>query len=361
MDFDELLNEVENVKKRNSPFVIYRKPKSKELTALFQKTSELQIFQNYSEIGFVFAPFEDRQKTIIFALDNCDKLDTKFEVEDFKIEDVDSIKPHFKINTSSHEKHISLVKKGLDLIENKVVSKVVLSRKEKLELKKIDLKLIFKRLLFGYPLAFVYIWYHPRVGLWIGATPETLLKVEGDKFKTMALAGTQNYDNKQNITWAEKEKEEQQIVTDYIVDKLSKEKLNVGRPFTLKAGSLVHICTEITGDLTSKNHLERLIDKLHPTPAICGLPTDGSKKFILDQEGYDREYYTGFLGELNFNNITDLFVNLRCMQIGYHCEKIIANLYIGGGITKDSDPEKEWEETVSKSEILKQVLMGLKK
>jgi isochorismate synthase len=64
-----------------------------------------------------------------------------------------------------------------------------------------------------------------------------------------------------------------------------------------------------------------VISVLHPTPAVCGLPKQEAKDFILENEGYDRKYYTGFLGELNkeaFNKETlksDLYVNLRCMKI----------------------------------------------
>jgi isochorismate synthase len=91
---------------------------------------------------------------------------------------------------------------------------------------------------------------------------------------------------------------------------------------------------------------------LHPTPAVCGLPKDKSKAFILDNENYDRTFYTGFLGELNVEDQTDLFVNLRCMEISGSQ----AHLYMGCGITKESIPEKEWEESCNKSATMKRVL-----
>ncbi|HEU0124995.1 MAG TPA: chorismate-binding protein, partial [Flavobacterium sp.] len=103
--------------------------------------------------------------------------------------------------------------------------------------------------------------------------------------------------------------------------------------------------------------LEEVIDTLHPTPAVCGLPKKKSKVFILENENYDRTFYTGFLGELNStftetNTSSDLFVNLRCMQI----QEDKAILYMGCGITKESIPEKEWEESVNKSMTMKRVL-----
>ena len=90
---------------------------------------------------------------------------------------------------------------------------------------------------------------------------------------------------------------------------------------------------------------------MHPTPAVCGFPKKESKDFILKNERYDRAFYTGFLGELNMST-SELYVNLRCMEI----EKESIHIYVGGGITKESDPEKEWNETVAKSKTIKGVL-----
>ncbi len=82
------------------------------------------------------------------------------------------------------------------------------------------------------------------------------------------------------------------------------------------------------------------------------MPKSVATKFILKNEGYNRAYYSGFLGELNIHDVTNLFVNLRCMQL----EKMIASIYVGGGITKDSNSKKEWDETVCKAEVIKKVL-----
>src|SRR5699024_7467990 len=93
--------------------------------------------------------------------------------------------------------------------------KVVLSRKLDYPFQA-DILDTFKRMLFTYRTAFVYCWFHPKVGLWLGATPETLLKVKGDEFKTMALAGTKPADGNALPNWTQKEIEEQQYVTDFI-------------------------------------------------------------------------------------------------------------------------------------------------
>ena len=131
----------------------------------------------------------------------------------------------------------------------------------------------------------------------------------------------------------------------------------VSEPYSIKAGSIWHIKTDISGVLNEDSNLEEVVNTLHPTPAVCGLPKKKAKAFIIENENYERTFYTGFLGELNssfaYNAVSsDLYVNLRSMQI----KENTANLYIGCGITKESIPENEWEESVNKSMTMKRVL-----
>ena len=290
---------------------------------------------NYKQKGFVFAPFDDQEKSILFPLEKCNiySASISYPQNNLTIEK----KENKSLNTDEKAKtsHIKLVDKGINFLRSENITKVVLSRKETIPIGQTLKSEIFDRLIRYYPQAFVFIYFHPKVGLWIGATPETLISIKGNGFKTMALAGTKLFKEKEHAEWGEKEIEEQQI-----------------KPFTKKAGGLLHICTEIHGELSSNDQIQTLTHKLHPTPAVCGLPKEMAKSFILKNENYNRAFYTGFFGELNINNTSDLFVNLRCMQI----KEQTASLYIGSGITKDSDPISEWEETVSKSEVMKRVL-----
>lgn len=237
---------------------------------------------------------------------------------------------------------------------------MVVSRKEIVDLVKFDLVLIFEKLIQSYPTAFCYCWFHPKIGLWMGATPERLLKSNNNNFDTMSLAGTQKIHGAKEVVWEKKEMEEQQFVTDFILRNLKDltSEVSVSSPYTTQAGTLAHIKTDIEGVINENSSLKQVVSVLHPTPAVCGLPKESAKDFIIENEGYDREYYTGFLGELNkqgYNNEelkSDLFVNLRCMQI----KDNQAHLYMGCGITKDSIPEKEWKESVNKSVTMKKIL-----
>ncbi len=357
MDLELLLQEVEKAKISGSPFVIYKNPEAKRIQGLFPFKKEISYLSDFSASGFVFAPFDNKNKTIIFSLHKCKQI----SVEAPKLS---SAKKKFETKdlTDYQRKkdHLILVKKGIYFLTKNKFKKVVLSRKESFEIERFDLKFLFKNLLASYPNAFNYIWFHPEIGMWVGASPETLIKVNDKQFETMALAGTHIYKDDLDVVWDKKEKLEQKYVTDFIVSQLSDFDIQVSDPFSKKAGSLVHICTQITGDLKETKNLHVLIDHLHPTPAVCGVPKTDAKSFILNNEGYKREFYTGFLGEINTNNKTNLYVNLRCMQINSisqtRSEKTNVDLYIGGGITIDSDPEKEWEETVAKTKVMKKVL-----
>ena len=336
------------------PFVVYNKPNKHEVFGLFQRDSELHtITGHFNTKGFVFAPFHSNNDTIIIPVHN-----SEFVKEAFKIDEVLIKEKEFSIKQSK-DAHKKLIAKGIVAIKNNQFKKVVLSRKELAQVDEIDVFETYYKLLQMYPNAFVYVWFHPKVGLWLGATPETLVKLENNHFKTMALAGTQVCKEGEKPSWKQKEIKEQQFVTDYIVSKLSdfSKEIELSKTETVKAGALLHLRTEIKGviDASKKNSLFSLVDLLHPTPAVCGLPKEAAKQFILKEEGYNRLYYTGFLGEINMGSVINdshLFVNLRCMEV----KNNLVQIYIGGGITKESEPEHEWQETVAKSKTMYKVL-----
>ncbi len=361
--FSELLNRVDAQLVQELPFVVYRKPNSLGVKAILQKDDRLHHVTDFTEIGFVFAPFDDNNPSVLLRPD--EQLEVTLKDETFLKHTIPDLGQGFD---KGKEFHLNLVQKGIGQIKAGTFTKVVLSRKIEVECSKSPTKL-FERILSLYPKAFSYLWYHPKIGMWLGATPEILLRTENNSLTTMSLAGTQAFDGSENPVWGRKELSEQQLVTDYISSALSGEvsQLEVSKVQSVRAGNLWHLRTKLTGKF--KDNLSKIIKALHPTPAVCGMPLEASKKFVLKQEDYDREYYTGFLGELNLKQETDrtknngdqkdksyrtiqstteLFVNLRCAQL----RKKIALIYVGGGITKASNPDKEWQETVAKSKTM---------
>jgi isochorismate synthase len=342
------------------PFAIYKKPDSETVVAFFQKNNTLFTVEDFTENGFVFASFDGSQ-TVLIPENQSEKacVSSDKKVVEIHQNETESISFESKSNFET------LVAKGIDAIIKHKFEKVVLSRKESVSIDKFELVATLEQLFHLYPSTFSYCFYHPKVGLWLGATPEQLLKVKNTVFETIALAGTQKDTDSTEVIWADKEKEEQKYVTDYIVDIVKEvaSEINVSEPFSIKAGSIWHIKTTISGVLNSSSSLKKVIQLLHPTPAVCGLPKEISKAFILENENYDRTFYTGFLGELNLDNQTDLFVNLRCMEVKIDESKSFlersitkADLFMGCGITKDSIPEKEWNESINKSATMKKVL-----
>jgi isochorismate synthase len=348
------------------PFVAYRKPKESRVKVVMQHSKELIVSEDYKETGFVFAPFDNHSKTVLIPFDEVNEFA-------YEVHNREACTPDFPVvsNSIDNKTHIALVEKARTAIANSDLEKVVLSRLAVSPHKQLDVVAVFKELLSNYVTAFVYLWHHPKVGTWLGASPEQLVQIRGSIGKTMALAGTQVYSEKR--LWTQKERTEQQFVTDYIVDSLN----NMAATFTSsdtytdKAGHLAHLRTDINFRLLPSTTLRDVLHELHPTPAVCGMPKNIAKKFILANEGYDRSFYTGFLGEINieknrsnnkqntenkaygFNRkYSDLYVNLRCMEIF----DTYSAIYVGGGITKDSNPENEFIETVNKSQTMLHML-----
>lgn len=358
---------------QNLPLVVYKKGGDSQIKALLQKDATLHLVKNFKEKGFIMAPFDSDKDIVILPLSNSIKI----ELETFeKYKNTGSDLDYNSEKTDHKKKHLDLVNRGIDAIKSGQLEKVVLSRKETLKRNGVNPFEIFKNLISNYPNAFVYWWYHPFYGLWLGATPETLIQVDGFTLKTMSLAGTKTYNGSLNINWSQKELQEQKIVTDYIVERLSEyvNDLRISDVQSVKAGRLSHLQTTITGFLKPEDDiLGKVVLALHPTPAVCGRPLEIAKQFILNNEDYNRDFYTGFLGELNFekaqsrnrnrrnieNNAyasikktTSLYVNLRCMQL----KRNEIDIYVGGGITEDSNAESEWQETVEKTSTIKKVL-----
>ena len=349
--FDKIVNSY----KSNLPFVAFRKPNEESLSGFFMKNDSLFYTDDFSESGFVFAPFKADEKAILFP-----QKKSEFITEQLILENIVHNENKLSFDEESNENHILLVEKAITKINNSDLQKVVASRIEEVHLFSFDLLLVYKKLLQNYKNAFVYIWFHPKVGLWFGSTPETLLHIKDSSFKTMSLAGTQVYNSTENVVWKNKEIQEQQLVTDFIESQLEgiSSNLKINKKETIKAGNLLHLRTKVEGHLHKKANLKSLIRALHPTPAVCGLPRVKANNFILKNENYKRTFYTGFLGELNLKDsesnvqYSQLYVNLRCMEV----DENKASIFVGGGITKDSNAEKEWEETVFKTKTMKRVL-----
>lgn len=230
-------------------------------------------------------------------------------------------------------------------------------------------ELLFRRACALYPRMFIALVHTARSGTWLMATPEILL--EGNsrgECSTMALAGSMRLADDQMgfdapaacgsrpVVWNEKNREEQDVVATYIGERLGRlvGEVEQTEPYTVRAGRMVHLRTDFRFRIGRPDRLGDVIDCLHPTPAVCGLPKQEALRFILATESCERKYYSGFCGLLRLGGQTRLYVSLRCMQLtpqGYV-------LHAGGGLLVESGEAEEWQETQDKMDTMRMVLQG---
>ena len=347
---------------QNIPFASYRLPLQQEIVTLVQHLSfpeKIDVLNDLQQRkGFVVAPFFETTHHAAYILEP-DRIFYNGNIESGFIEQLSGNSGLLfsenrisgKLVTTPRENFISQVNGARQAITQSIFHKVVLSKVRVENLKpEFEAGAFFLHLCETYPHAFVYMIQLPEVGCWAGATPEPLLVLEDGKVKTVSLAGTQlaTGDPLDAYSWSEKEIEEQGIVTGFVEKTLHALKIEdyvLSGPSNYRAANLIHLRTGFEFNETEiENRLGDCLKALHPTPSVGGLPKENARNFILKNEKHDRTYYTGYLGPLNMDKKSCLYVNLRCLQLF----KKQFVLYSGAGITASSIAENEWEETDNK-------------
>lgn len=209
---------------------------------------------------------------------------------------------------------------------------------------------IFDDLCREFPQTFRFIFHTPETGLWLGATPELLLDHDAAtrRCRAMSLAGTRPR-TEGHIPWDDKNLRENRFVTDFITETFRALDADaiIGPQQTLRYGrNIEHICHMIEATLPQGVTAAELIDRLNPTPALCGTPREAAIADITANELHDRGCYGGAVGLVSTAPLRlRLFVTLRCCHISGRTIRAFA----GGGITPDSDPATEWRESSAKA------------
>ena len=347
-------------------FAFYRLPYKDSYTLVMQNDDDPEKLSSVDELngksGFVIAPFMPSEECPILLMrpDVVKHIKLKAEMTIQEAEVSLSSKKEKQAYAQDFETFHEQLEKGK-------FDKIVLARCSKMRSQAcahIQAKELFLKACQMYPRLFIALVSTTQSGTWLMATPEILLSGNGCEFKTMALAGTQPAPAStivsdkpiEGVEWQEKDQMEQQYVTDYIEDVISEFSQHYTKkgPFTTMAAQLYHLRTDFLFRLDDIDCLGDVLDELFPTPAICGIPKEETRQFILDNESIDRKYYSGFVGPLMPNGETHLYVSLRCMNIlpDGTCE-----LYAGGGLLKESEMEKEWKETEAKMQTIRRVLL----
>lgn len=353
---DNLIEIIRTLWSNGLPFVAYRLPEQQEVVTFVQYSPEIEEFDIEdieSVSGFVIAPFESALKKRAFILKPDLILNSNAHLDEVK--KLPSIKdqttPQMMHNhTSTKESYLVNASKVLEYLKNHKLQKLVLSRViEKKLMKEFDPGLAFSILNERYSHSFNYVFHLPSIGSWLGATPEIFLRINDKEVQTVSLAGTKPADS---IKWTLKERREQAIVTDFIayqLERLGIMNYSIDGPETVLAGNVAHLSSAfLIPRCDIKDKAGKLINSLHPTPAVCGLPKKEAFEYILQLEDHKRKFYTGFLGPWQMNGHSDLFVNLRCAE--FDSSKM--HIFVGGGFTSSSVAESEWEETIHKSKTL---------
>lgn len=354
-------------------FALYRFPGEKEPHLVLQTNGEAQVLEsmhsnaskNYSggmlpgnePSGFIFAPFTETAKTPTLLI-RPDVAVSGWTLIDLETRELGK---HRRVSLSS----IELEERTADIEQSEGYKvafrsfKYQLDREhyQKLVLSFSQLKEwdgsgkedeLFVRAMDRFPNSMVYLVYTRKGGRWFGCTPELLLEGYGMKWHTMALAGTRTWEHG---NWNDKNSHEQRMVSDYIEGQLQSLGARITRhgPYTSKAGHLFHLRTDYTFHLPKPTSPLKILNLLHPTPALCGLPKMEAWNFIRLFERNKRMYYGGYLGPLNLRAETNIFVNIRCAQMRPGGKALF---FAGGGLTRNSIFSEEKEEIKRKMETL---------
>ena len=351
-------------------FAYYRLPCEQHATYVAQHVGEPEILSSVAQLngreGFVIAPFQpsdecpvvlihpDERRVILLNGGNNSEggLDENGGQDEKKPEGGLDENGGLNGNEKSDEKKGYVRDFGCfhGQLQRGEFRKIVLARRS-VQTTRLSAEALFAKACRMYPRLFVALVCSASSGMWLMATPEVLLQGSEGEYHTMSLAGTQKTEA---LEWPQKDREEQQYVTDYIeacIRTFSDDCCLQG-PYTMKAAHLCHLRTDIHFRLPSDDVLGDVLEALYPTPAVCGIPKEPARRFILRHEHEPRRYYSGFVGMLSPRSDTHLFVSLRCMRL---LPDGICELYAGGGLLKESELEKEWRET----EVKMQTMMEL--
>lgn len=372
--------------KSGGSFALWRKPLSKKLEFILDlEETPSKVDLSFEELpaGFIVHPFADQvDKKALFI--RSDQYFSFYLDQDLSKEELPEwLKPSSNPSSESIKSSVGellrenshsiqlidaesdrkdhftrIVQIGIEAIQSGKLEKVVPARTKMIPVSDdFDLGKALVDMLNAYPNSFVNFFHIPQIGTWLGASPETLIKTKEDHFFTMALAGTQPASGEnplKSAAWTQKEIEEQALVCRYIVDCFKKIRLREYEehgPKTILAGNLLHLRTDFKVDMKATGFPQLgsvMLDLLHPTSAVCGMPRKEAHEFLQENEGFDRSFFAGFLGPVNVEGETSIYVNLRTAS--FKGDKAI--LYAGAGVTEDSDPDKEWVETELKCQII---------
>ncbi len=254
--------------------------------------------------------------------------------------------------TTTREEWIQGVKQALEQIDRGELEKVVLAQALSAELESpIDVPATLERLRRQYANCYRFL-VDPgtdAAGTFFGAPPERLLSMHGAALETEALAGSvpRGETLEEDEAYAKTMRESHKVQHEHgLVVKTIREQLRplgevlTGKQTTRQLATIQHLQTPITATLAEDTHILEIVDALHPTPAVGGLPPAVAWETIRSIEPFDRGWYAAPVGWFDAEGDGEFAVAIRS---GVATGKTVT-LFAGNGIVADSDPADEWEE-----------------
>ena len=263
-----------------------------------------------------------------------------------------------------HKVYCETVEQGLQAIADGAFEKVVVARS--LEVRhpgRYPLAGFLRRLSSSYPSCTILAWGHADSTL-IAASPEFLVSLEGQRVRAHALAGSaargsspeQDERLARDLVESKKEQAEHSAVVRAVREALRDvcgELEGLEAPSLLKLAGIQHLWTPLEGDVRNPDRIKTvldLVDRLHPTPAVCGLPRQATRDWLHAHEDLDRGWYAGPIGWMDADGDGEFWLALRAGLIRQSRrdsadETARARLYAGAGVVEGSSPESELAET----------------
>jgi menaquinone-specific isochorismate synthase len=258
----------------------------------------------------------------------------------------------------------SAVARALQEIARGAYSKVVLARARRLTTPEEFHPLgVLNHLRQHYPACYAFSIANGRGQSFIGASPERLVRVAGDRMHTEALAGSAPRGDSASedavfaraLLLSEKDRREHRLVLDFIAHQLADLGLKLehaGQPRVLGLANVQHLHLPISATLPAGVHILDLVARLHPTPAVGGSPRDPALAALARLESFARGLYAGPQGWVDHRGGGEFFVGIRSALV----DGCTATVYAGAGIVAGSTPEKEFAETELKFKALIEAL-----
>ena len=256
----------------------------------------------------------------------------------------------------SEEKWRDQVSVAIAAIKSNQLEKVVLARDlNATSNTTIDIRNLMQRLEIEYPSTWLFL-----VDGLIGATPELLVRLSKSLVTSRVLAGTIRKSGNEDrdlalaasLAKSSKDLEEHEYAVKSVADALAPFCSSTNAPespFVLHLSNVMHLATDVTGvlnDSAKQADIFTLVEKLHPSAAVCGTPTEAAKKLIASLEEMNRGRYSGPVGWIDAHGDGEIAIALRCGQLSADHKSI--RIFAGCGIVAGSDPANEYAESQAK-------------